>query len=592
MANYAIDSVTFGNNNYSFTTPYGTCSTAAATAAKVVSCANFLSLETGAKVTVKFTYANSVTNPSLNVNSTGAKTIRYRDSNLDTANEYWKAADTITFVYDGSYWVIDGHLDTNSTYNLSSFGISATSTELNYCDGVTSNIQTQLNAKADSSSVPTKTSDLENDSGFLAKKIPSKTATKIRKNFGMFKPITWSGDLTEFNGEYVWSDGENIYYSGSSTSTYILNKSTKQWKIHDVGVTETIYGNQVWSDGTNTYYSYGSTQYVFNKTTKKWESKTWSGLAGFNGEHIWMDSDNIFVSAGTAQTTHYALDKSVSTWSTTLDGTTIPTGGYGKYVWSDGNELYFSQGTNHNIFVIEDTINDNRTGMNTKRWEGASALDPIDMWTDGVNIFHTSTNGVTTLSFVLDIGRSEWLSHKWNVDYLQGRHMWSDGKNIYYSNGSTQYILNQTNTIAPMATKGDVAALRQDLTNLVGNIALEKIPLAQKTWTDLQNNVSLKQLFGGEAAGSGNITLPDTKRLHEYKMIFVLGANDQNNGAEWFMFYGWQLRKFYDNTTFNSFKLCSSYDYGHWELTRTSLNSIILTVQAENMKIFEIWGVE
>lgn len=40
---------------------------------------------------------------------------------------------------------------TDTTYTLSSFGITATSTELNYCDGVTSNIQTQLNGKALSS---------------------------------------------------------------------------------------------------------------------------------------------------------------------------------------------------------------------------------------------------------------------------------------------------------------------------------------------------------------------------------------------------------------------------------------------------------
>ena len=54
--------------------------------------------------------------------------------------------------------------DTNTTYSLSSFGvtataaelnkmdgITATTAELNYCDGVTSNIQTQLNGKAASS---------------------------------------------------------------------------------------------------------------------------------------------------------------------------------------------------------------------------------------------------------------------------------------------------------------------------------------------------------------------------------------------------------------------------------------------------------
>ena len=41
--------------------------------------------------------------------------------------------------------------DTNSTYTLSTFGITATAAELNYVDGVTSNIQTQLNAKASTS---------------------------------------------------------------------------------------------------------------------------------------------------------------------------------------------------------------------------------------------------------------------------------------------------------------------------------------------------------------------------------------------------------------------------------------------------------
>ena len=39
----------------------------------------------------------------------------------------------------------------DTTYNLGSFGITATAAELNYCDGVTSNIQTQLNGKAASS---------------------------------------------------------------------------------------------------------------------------------------------------------------------------------------------------------------------------------------------------------------------------------------------------------------------------------------------------------------------------------------------------------------------------------------------------------
>lgn len=48
--------------------------------------------------------------------------------------------------------------DTNTTYSLSSFGISATATELNYCAGVTSNIQTQIdNLKTSSDTKVTNT---------------------------------------------------------------------------------------------------------------------------------------------------------------------------------------------------------------------------------------------------------------------------------------------------------------------------------------------------------------------------------------------------------------------------------------------------
>lgn len=60
-------------------------------------------------------------------------------------------------------WASDGTAvwgnDSNTTYTLSSFGITATKDEINYVDGVTSNIQTQLNSKAASSTVTSHTGD-------------------------------------------------------------------------------------------------------------------------------------------------------------------------------------------------------------------------------------------------------------------------------------------------------------------------------------------------------------------------------------------------------------------------------------------------
>lgn len=84
---------------------YATCGTAAGTAAKVATLSNgTLSLKVGATVAVKFTYANTVSSPTLNVASTGAKSIRLNGSALTSSAYYWVAGAVVTFVYDGSYW--------------------------------------------------------------------------------------------------------------------------------------------------------------------------------------------------------------------------------------------------------------------------------------------------------------------------------------------------------------------------------------------------------------------------------------------------------------------------------------------------------
>lgn len=106
-------------------TLYGTCSTAAATAAKVVTCANFDKLITGVALYVKFTYANTASNPTLNVNSTGAKSIigalNYAEGSWDVAN----SSGIVCFVYDGTSWrkvgwgINDFVSQRNSTQNVS-----------------------------------------------------------------------------------------------------------------------------------------------------------------------------------------------------------------------------------------------------------------------------------------------------------------------------------------------------------------------------------------------------------------------------------------------------------------------------------------
>ncbi|MBR2732144.1 MAG: hypothetical protein IKD72_09205 [Clostridia bacterium] len=85
-------------------TMYGTCTTAAGTAEKAVTCTGF-ALYQGATLSVKFTNANTASAPTLNVNNTGAKAI-YVDGTAITKASYWTAGSTHTFVYSGSVWVM------------------------------------------------------------------------------------------------------------------------------------------------------------------------------------------------------------------------------------------------------------------------------------------------------------------------------------------------------------------------------------------------------------------------------------------------------------------------------------------------------
>lgn len=87
------------------TTWYGTCGTTASTAAKVVTCANF-ALEKGAIIAILFTTANTAATPTLNVNSTGTKTIYVGNGTVNSTTNTlkWSANTLLYFMYDGTYY--------------------------------------------------------------------------------------------------------------------------------------------------------------------------------------------------------------------------------------------------------------------------------------------------------------------------------------------------------------------------------------------------------------------------------------------------------------------------------------------------------
>lgn len=92
-----------------------TSNTAAGTANKTVDFSGF-ALITGAEINVKFTNTNTAVNPTLNVNSTGAKDIRFESNTIVPG--CIKAGVTYTFIYDGTYWSIVNPSDVIITATL------------------------------------------------------------------------------------------------------------------------------------------------------------------------------------------------------------------------------------------------------------------------------------------------------------------------------------------------------------------------------------------------------------------------------------------------------------------------------------------
>ena len=126
MANNATYAITYGGNSHIVTYAYGTCSTAAGTAAKTVTVQDGkFALADGARITVRFTTTNTAANPTLNVQSTGAKAMYYNGSpiaaghliaNKDFDFVYYKSGSTTAAIYDK--WLLVSDLTNGNSTKL------------------------------------------------------------------------------------------------------------------------------------------------------------------------------------------------------------------------------------------------------------------------------------------------------------------------------------------------------------------------------------------------------------------------------------------------------------------------------------------
>lgn len=202
------------NNDSGFITSpnvvYCTCGSGTSTVAKVATIVSgsLDTLKTGDQAIVKFTYANSATNPTLQIGTTAAKNIkRYGSSAPGTSSSSsWNANSCILFIYDGTDWQMVGWL--NSTYSeISKTNItSGTASTTGLITGRRAKAAVEAFAPVKSVNgstgavtitVPTNVSDLENDAGYITGYTETDPVFTASDAYG----IT-SSDITNWDNSY------------------------------------------------------------------------------------------------------------------------------------------------------------------------------------------------------------------------------------------------------------------------------------------------------------------------------------------------------------------------------------------------------
>ena len=201
---------------------FGICSSLAATQAKTVTITTgTFSLETGARVSVKFNNANTASSPTLNVNETGDKNIFHNGTQITTGSNKAMLAGTVDFVYDGTQWqLIGNYVDTDTTYtSLSQFtddlGTSPTHTHSQYLtvhqsiteDGITGSIVNRLASCSTSASTAAKTASITSGTFSL------EAGVRVAVNF--VNANTADSPTLEINS----TSAKNIFHNGAQITS-------------------------------------------------------------------------------------------------------------------------------------------------------------------------------------------------------------------------------------------------------------------------------------------------------------------------------------------------------------------------------------
>lgn len=236
---------------------YGTCSTSATTTNKVVECTGF-ALETGAIISIKFTYGNTLsTAAKFNVNSTGNITVKVGGTPGDAKN-IWYANSVVTAIYDGTYWVI-----------ISVAG------EPTVCI-----------SQASSTSTAAATTKVATIAG---------NGERFRTAYGSLVAIRFTNANTYTSGQLSLQVNRTSSLTGNAIAIYkdgtaVSATNTLIWNAGDTLVF--MYGN------SGTYWLYISGSTAYSNYTLPTASTTTLGGVKVDGTTVTVDSNGVISAAG------------------------------------------------------------------------------------------------------------------------------------------------------------------------------------------------------------------------------------------------------------------------------------------------------
>lgn len=239
---------------------------------------------------------------------------------------------------------------------------------------------------------------------------------------------------------------------------------------------------------------------------------------------VWKDGNKIYYNDTEYM---YEFDSSASTW-VLKKWNNLPYYFYGNKIWTDGNKMYFSNGTvsggslsgqyvlNGNNWEFKEWYATNSDSPSTPyRW----APNRTYIWTDGSNIYYS--DGLSQK--VLDIATSTWNPKTWTVSgidfdrVLYGDSIWSDGSNIYCSvdffdtarnyrlNLSTSTWESVTFTGGPERLNGEYVWRTQNNTYYSNGTNTYKLTPSTLTWTDTGWSIKVtKPWYDGQYWHSSN----------------------------------------------------------------------------------------